>query len=53
MEAQARGLNEILVKQAEGFKEIVSSTDGNTDAAIRMMIADKMENLLQQISFQE
>ncbi len=46
MEAQARGLNEMLVKQAEGFKEIIAATDGNPDAAVRMMIADKMEDII-------
>lgn len=46
MQAQAKGLNEILVKQAEGFKEIIKSADGDTDAAIRMMIADKMEDII-------
>ena len=46
MEAQARGLNEILVKQALGFKEIIGAADGDTDAAVRMMIADKMEDIV-------
>ena len=46
MEAQARGLNEMLVKQAEGFKQIIEAADGNADAAVRMMIADKMEDII-------
>ena len=46
MEAQARGLNEMLVKQAEGFKEIIAAADGDTSAAVRMMIADKMEDII-------
>lgn len=46
MEAQARGINEILVKQAEGFKQIIGATDGDSDAAVRMMIADKMEDIV-------
>lgn len=46
MEAQARGLNEMLVKQAEGFKEIIGAADGDTNAAVRMMIADKMEDII-------
>ncbi len=46
MEAQARGLNEMLVKQADGFKQIIGAADGNTDAAVRMMIADKMEDII-------
>lgn len=46
MEAQARGLNEILVKQAAGFKQIISAANGDSDAAVRMMIADKMEDIV-------
>ena len=46
MEAQARGLNEMLVKQADGFKQIIEAADGNADAAVRMMIADKMEDII-------
>lgn len=46
MQAQAKGLNEMLVKQAEGFKEIINAADGDSDAAIRMMIADKMEDII-------
>jgi flotillin len=46
MEAQARGINEILVKQAEGFKQIIGAANGDSDAAIRMMIADKMEDIV-------
>lgn len=46
MEAQARGINEILVKQAEGFKQIIGAANGDSDAAVRMMIADKMEDIV-------
>ncbi len=46
MEAQARGINEILVKQAEGFKQIINASNGDSDAAVRMMIADKMEDIV-------
>jgi flotillin len=46
MEAQAKGVNEILVKQAEGFKQIISAADGDAKAAVRMMIADKMEDIV-------
>jgi flotillin len=46
MEAQARGINEILVKQALGFKQIIGAADGDADAAVRMMIADKMEDIV-------
>lgn len=46
MEAQARGTEEILIKQATGFNEIVSAAGGNSDAAVRLMLADKMEELV-------
>ncbi len=46
MEAQARGINEILVKQALGFKQIIGAANGDSDAAVRMMIADKMEDIV-------
>jgi flotillin len=46
MEAQAKGMNEILVRQAEGFKAIVDSTNGNAQEAAMLMIADKLEDLV-------
>jgi flotillin len=46
MEAQAKGINEVLVKQAEGFKQIIGAADGDANAAVRMMIADKMEEIV-------
>lgn len=45
MQAEADGLKEILLKQAEGFAEIVRSAGGEADDAIRLMLADKMEEL--------
>ena len=45
MQAQADGMREILLKQAEGFSEIVRSAGGNSSDAVRMMIADKIEEL--------
>jgi len=45
MEAQARGTLEILSKQAQGFNDIVKAA-GNADAAIKMLIADKLETLV-------
>ena len=44
--AEAEGMKAILTKQAEGFREIVSAAGGNADAAIQLMIADKMEELV-------
>ena len=46
MEAQARGVEEILKKQAAGFAEIVKSAGGDTDAALKLLIADKLEDLM-------
>ena len=45
MQAQADGMREILIKQAEGFSEVVRAAGGNSNDAIRMMIADKLEEL--------
>ena len=45
MEAQANGMREILQKQAEGMRELVS-TAGTADDAVKLILADKMEDLL-------
>ncbi len=45
-EAEARGLYEVLRKQAEGFEKIVEATHGNTKDAVLMLIADKLEDLV-------
>lgn len=45
MKAEADGLSEILKKQAEGFKQIVSAT-GDSNDAVKMMIADKLPDLV-------
>ena len=46
MEAEARGIEEILTKQALGLTEIVRAADGDSDDAVRLMIADKLEDLV-------
>ena len=46
MEAQARGMQEILSKQAAGLGQIVQSAGGNASDALRLMLADKMEDLM-------
>ena len=46
MQAEADGVRQMLTKQAEGFAEIVKSAGGQSDDAIRLMIADKMEELV-------
>jgi len=45
MEAQANGAKEILVKQADGMKELVSAT-GSADDAVKLIVADKLETLM-------
>lgn len=45
-EAEAKGLYEILQKQAEGFDEIVKATNGNPREAVLMLIADKLPELV-------
>ena len=46
MEAQARGMQELLTKQAQGFAQLVAAAGGNAADATRMMLADKMEDLM-------
>lgn len=46
MEAEARGTKEILTKQAEGLKEIVSAAGGNADKAATLLIIDKLPELV-------
>jgi flotillin len=47
MEAQAKGLEEILVRQANGMKELVAAAGGQPEAAVKLMIADKLQDLIQ------
>lgn len=46
MEAQARGAMEILLKQAEGYQKMVQSAGGNADDAVKLIVADKLEELV-------
>ena len=46
MQAEARGVEEILKKQAAGLAEVVKSAGGDPDAALRLLIADKIEDLM-------
>ena len=46
MLAEARGMEEILKKQAAGFSEIVRSAGNDADAALKLLIADKLEELM-------
>lgn len=45
MEAEARGIYETLSKQAEGMDKLVKAA-GTADEAVRLMIADKLEQLV-------
>lgn len=46
MEAQANGTKELLMKQAEGMQELVNAAGGEADSAVKLMIADKLEELM-------
>lgn len=46
MEAQARGAQEILVKQADGMRELVNAAGGNAESAIKLILANNMEELM-------
>ncbi len=46
MEAEAKGAQEILSKQAAGIKEIVDAAGGNAEAAVKLLIANKLEELM-------
>jgi flotillin len=45
-EAEARGLLEVLTKQAEGFDKIVKASGGSSDDAVKLLISDKIEELV-------
>jgi flotillin len=45
MQAEANGIREMLTKQAEGLNEIVRAAGGEANAAVRLMVADKLEDL--------
>ncbi|MDR0917396.1 MAG: flotillin family protein [Oscillospiraceae bacterium] len=46
MEAQARGIQEILEKQAEGFGKLITAAGGDAAAAVQFILADKIEELV-------
>lgn len=46
MEAEARGMKEVLLNQAEGIANFVAAAGGNPTDAMRLMIADKIESLV-------
>lgn len=47
MEAQAKGIQEILTKQAAGMQQLVEAAGGDPDAAVKFIVADKLEELVQ------
>ncbi len=46
MEAEAKGQQELLVRQAEGMRQIVDAAGGDADAAVKLLIAEKLEDLV-------
>ncbi len=46
MQAEAKGMLEILSKQAEGFEKIVKAAGDNSRDAVLLMIADKLPELV-------
>jgi flotillin len=46
MEARAKGINEILSKQADGFQKIVEAAGGDAQKAAMLMIADKLPEIV-------
>ena len=46
MEAIAKGTFEILSKQANGFNQIVKAAGNDASSAVRLLIADKLEDLV-------
>lgn len=45
-EAEAKGIYEILTKQAEGFNQIVKAANNNSKDAALLIVADKLEELV-------
>jgi flotillin len=44
-EAEAKGINEVLTKTAEGLEQIVASAGGDAAAAAQLLIVDKLPEL--------
>lgn len=47
MEAQAKGMQEMLSKQAEGMRDLVNAAGGDADDAVKLIVADKLQDLMQ------
>lgn len=46
MAAQAKGIEEVLTRQAAGMQKLVEAAGGDPDAAVKFIIADKLEELV-------
>ncbi|MDR1905418.1 MAG: flotillin family protein [Clostridiales bacterium] len=46
LEAEARGTVKLLESQAQGFGAIVEKAGGSADGAVKLLIADKLEDLV-------
>ncbi|MDF2699433.1 MAG: yqiK [Haloplasmataceae bacterium] len=46
MQAQADGINEILSKQAAGFEKLINAANNDPQAAVLLMITDKLPELV-------
>ncbi len=46
MAAEAKGTQEILEKQAEGIRKLVEAANGDANAAVKLLVADKLEELM-------
>ena len=47
MQAQAKGIEEMLTKQASGIQQLVKAAGGDPNAAVKLMIADKLQDLVE------
>ncbi|WP_258105409.1 flotillin family protein [Marinoscillum sp. MHG1-6] len=45
-EAEAKGIYEVLTKQAEGFKQLVAAAGNNSRDAVLLIVADKLDELV-------
>lgn len=46
MQAEANGLYEILTKQAEGYKQVVSAAGGDANKAFQLLLIEKLPELV-------
>lgn len=44
--AEAKGAQEMLLKQADGYRAIVEAAGGDANEAVKLMISDKLEELV-------